>query len=39
MQIEEFLAKYNQPDFRLKQFNQAKYQTLIDDFSQLTSWS
>lgn len=39
MQIEEFLAKYNQPAFRLKQFNQAKYQTLIDDFSQLTTWS
>ena len=39
MKIEEFLAKYKQPAFRLKQFNQAKYQTLIDDFSQLTTWS
>lgn len=38
MRIEDFLAKHAEPTFRLKQYNQALYQTLISDFSQLTSW-
>ena len=39
MKIEDFLANHNQAGFRLKQFNQARYQTLISNFSELTTWS
>ncbi len=38
MTIEEFLKKYNQPSFRLKQFYRAYYQNYITTFSELTNW-
>ena len=38
MQIEEFLKKTKQPNYRLKQFYQAYYQNLITDFNQLSVW-
>ncbi len=39
MTIQEFINKHKLPKFRLKQFNLAFYQQLIDDFDQLTTWS
>jgi len=38
MQIEQFLIKNSQPNYRLKQFYQAYYQNLITGFGELLVW-
>jgi len=36
--IDDFIKKYNLPEFRRKQFNQAFYRDLISSFNELTTW-
>ncbi len=37
--IKKFLQEQSQPDYRIKQFNHAYYQQLIESFNELTTWS
>ncbi len=37
--LEQFINDNNLSSYRIKQFNKAYYQTLIEDFSSLTTWS